>query len=118
MRYSIKSLMTLSALLLVSGCVSTPHEVVRETVYIERDIPIQARPAPVNLSNVRWRVVNASNINEFAREFEINPTTTFVVTTREGYQNIIVNMAELRRYIRQQDELLVYYESAILGDDS
>jgi hypothetical protein len=104
--------MSLSALLILSACTPTIETIV-ETRYIERNIPIQARPAPLNLNDVEWTVVNSSNIEEFARQFGDDPSRVFIVTTIQGYQNLSLNLAELRRYIEQQQDLIVYYEQAV-----
>jgi hypothetical protein len=108
--------MILSALLILSACSPTSEatpRTVTETRFIERDIPIQPRPAPVNLNDVAWTILTQQNINEFARQFESNPDAVFVVTDMNGYQNLALNMAELRRYIEQQQSLIVYYEQSI-----
>jgi len=107
--------MILSALLILSACTPTT-ETITQTEYIEREIPIQARPRGVNLNDVEWVVVNTNNIDEFAQRFEENPNAVFFATTAQGYENLSVNLAELRRYIEQQQQLLVYYESSVSGN--
>jgi len=57
--------------------------------------------------------VNQGNIAEFARQFETDPGRVFIVTTVQGYENLSLNLAELRRFIEQQQELIVYYERSI-----
>jgi len=36
-----------------------------------------------------------------------------IAMTVRGYENLSLNVSELERYIRQQKEVIVYYEEAI-----
>jgi len=36
-----------------------------------------------------------------------------IAMTVRGYENLALNVSELERYIRQQKEVIVYYEEAI-----
>jgi hypothetical protein len=36
--------------------------------------------------------------------------------TPKGYENLSVGMAELRRYVLQQKQIIAYYEKAIQGE--
>jgi hypothetical protein len=37
--------------------------------------------------------------------------------TPHGYENMAINMQELRRYILQQKEIILYYREATKSDD-
>jgi hypothetical protein len=39
-----------------------------------------------------------------------------MAVTPRGYENLAVGMQDLRRYILQQKEIIVYYEKAITED--
>lgn len=106
----------MSASLILSACNPTITETVTETEFIEREIPIQPRPRGVNLDDVEWVVINADNVDDFVQRFEENPDTVLFATTAQGYENLSVNLAQLRRYIEQQQQLLVYYESSVSGN--
>lgn len=104
------ALLTLSNCMGVSSLLPEP-EVVVQTEYIERNIPIQERPSPVNMPNVDWYVVNSDNIDEFLGRIEGDVgEVVFVAITPKGYENLALGIAELRRYILQQQEIIVYYE--------
>tara|TARA_S200002703_G_scaffold58320_1_gene50693 strand:+ start:1011 stop:1148 length:138 start_codon:yes stop_codon:yes gene_type:complete len=35
----------------------------------------------------------------------------------KDYQNLAMNVADIRRYLNQQSEIIVYYEEAVKPDD-
>jgi len=59
-------------------------------------------------------VVSEKNLDEFLKEFrEENGQVAIVAMTIRGYQNMALNISEMERYIRQQKEVIVYYQEAI-----
>ena len=77
-------------------------------------VPTVARPKPINLTDTRLYVVNAENLEEFLEEFEaVNGNTAFVAFSVKDYENLALNISELRRYIKQQGEVILYYEEAL-----
>ena len=77
-------------------------------------IPTVARPKPVQLSDTRVFVVTKDNYEEFVKEFtETYGELAFVALSMKDYENLALNIADLRRYINQQTEVIVYYEKAV-----
>mgnify|MGYP003323469286 FL=1 len=37
----------------------------------------------------------------------------YVVLSMKDYENLAINIADLRRYIEQQTEIIVYYENTV-----
>ena len=71
-----------------------------------------ADPAPVRMSNVSIRVVTKDNMESFIDEQEKaqgNKNPVFIVMSAKDYQSISLNLAELKRYIDQQNKIIVYY---------
>jgi hypothetical protein len=88
-------------------------EVVVQTEYISRTIPLQAQPKPVQLAEVKWYVVTEENLPQFLEQFKKdNGAVAFMAVAVQGYENISMNVQELRRYILQQKSIIVYYENA------
>lgn len=104
-------LIVLSLLLLTSACQwnNAPEEIVR-TEYIRQNIEPVARPSGVQLNDVRWYIVTSENLEEFLANFEDD---AIVVLSVRDYENLSLNVAELRRYIEQQQQVIIYYENAI-----
>jgi hypothetical protein len=82
---------------------------------VERvQIPTVARPKPLQLSDTRVFVVTKDNFEEFEKEFtELYGDLAFVALSMKDYENLALNISELKRYINQQDEIIVYYEKAV-----
>jgi hypothetical protein len=77
-------------------------------------IPTVARPKPINLTDTRIYVVNQNNLEEFLTEFEkVNGNRAFIALSIKDYENLSLNIAELRRFIEQQGEIIIYYENAV-----
>ena len=97
-----------------SGCASVEPQVVLKTDYVVKDIPIQARPKPLNLHRVKFYAVTPENMEEFLAKFEEEAgVNVFFAMSVPDYENMSLNVAELRRYINQQKALIVYYEESI-----
>ena len=60
------SLISFALILVLTNCARAPEpEVVVQTEYVQRTIPLQARPKPVLLSDVQWYVVTEDNLDQF-----------------------------------------------------
>ena len=117
--YGMTLSLLLATTLLISGCTgiwSKPEkEIVVETKIIEKNIPIVPHPKQVNLHDVKIYVVSPSeNFEEFKKEFEAkNGGDSYVAISIKDYENLAANFAELKRYIKQQKAIIVYYEDAV-----
>lgn len=89
-----------------------PEEVVVTQVeYVDRVIPVQPRPKPVTLYDIEFYAVTNENIDEFLERFEKeNGDVVFFAISVPDYENIAINMGELRRFIQSQTAIIVYYE--------
>lgn len=88
--------------------------VVTETEYLYREIPIQERPKPVTLYDIEFYAVTGENIDEFLERFEEeNGDIVFFAISVPDYENISLNMGELRRFIESQTAIIVYYEENV-----
>lgn len=68
----------------------------------------------MNLHRVKFYAVTPENMEEFITRFEEESgTTVFFAMSVPDYENMSMNVAELRRYINQQKALIVYYEESI-----
>ncbi len=68
----------------------------------------------MNLHRVKFYAVTPENMEEFIVRFEEESgTTVFFAMSVPDYENMSMNVAELRRYINQQKALIVYYEESI-----
>lgn len=66
------------------------------------------------MNDISFKVVTSENIEEFKTEFEKeNGALVFYAMTVRDYESMAMNLAELRRYLLQQKEVIVYYEKQI-----
>ena len=108
------SLLLLS--LLISSCSSWPKltQIEVQTVEVERNIPIQNRPRQLDMNDIYFYVVTAENFEEFKKRFvkENGDLVGYVLSVRD-YETLAINMAEIKRYIEQQKQIIIYYEKAV-----
>ena len=110
----VSSLLLLS--LLVSSCSSWPKltQIEIQTVEVERNIPIQNRPRQLEMNDIYFYVVTEQNFEEFKKRFikENGDLVGYVLSVRD-YETLAINMAEIKRYIEQQKQIIIYYEKAV-----
>ena len=114
-KVSWKKLVILTSLISLAGCSSLRMEPEIKTVTkIEQiTIPVVARPKPLNLSDTRVFVVTKDNYEEFVKDFkQVYGELAYVALSMKDYENLAINIAEMRRYLNQQKEIIVYYEKA------
>ena len=103
------------------GCSSLRPEpqIVTVTDIQKTVVPIVTHPKKVNLNDVKIYVVTEENYEEFLADFQAkNGKTAYIAISVKDYENLSLNFAELRRYIEQQKEIIVYYEEAVRPDDT
>ena len=101
--------------LTLTACAKTPEQVVvTEKEFVYPNIPLQAAPKPVDMPDVQWFVINEDNLEEsIERIKEAGGVAAFMAITPKGYENLSLGIADIRRYILQQKEIIAYYETQI-----
>jgi len=112
--WKVSSLLLL--LLLLSSC-STWDKLTKieiQTIEVERQIPIQNRPARLELHNIKWFVVTDQNFEEFKKKYiKQNGEFLFFAISVRDYETLALNMADIKRYVEQQKQIIIYYEKAL-----
>ena len=110
-------LLSLLPLFLLSSCSLLPKEkeIIVQTVEVEKQIPLQLQPKPLQFNSIYWHVVTEENFNDFMEKFkkENGEAWVFYAISVRSYESMAFNMAELKRYIEQQKQVIVYYEEAV-----
>ena len=112
----LKVLSLLPLCLIISSCSSWPKlkQIEIKTVQVERVIPTQNRPRPINMNNIKFYVVTSENFEDFKQRYEEdNGTFLFYALSVRDYETLAINMAEIKRYIEQQKQIIIYYEKAV-----
>ena len=105
-----------AALLTLMGCSAMRPEpqiqIVTNTV--KTTVPIVARPKAAQINDIKIYVVTEENYDEFVEKFSAkNGNIAYIAISVKDYENLSLNFAELRRYIEQQQQIIVYYEEAV-----
>ena len=117
----LKLLAALALLLpVISGCSllnrQPPEpEVVIQTKFVENKIPLQISPKPVDLNHPKIYVVTEENWSEFLEAYKKDngQEWVFYAFSVRSYETLALNIAEIRRYMEQQQSIIAYYEGAI-----
>jgi len=114
---NLRILLASLLILVLSSCATrVPPEpvVITETEYVFREIPLQDRPPPVSLLDINFYAVTRENLDEFLERFENeNGVVAFFALSVPDYEDISLNVAELKRYIESQEAIILYYEENI-----
>ena len=111
----IRILIAFCLMVLLSACASDgvrPIEVTAKPITI--DITKTADPEAVKVFSVKWHVVNQENLSNFITEMKKTQGTdnpVFIAITTKDYENLSLNLADLKRYIEQQQSVIVYYRN-------
>ena len=113
--WKVSSLLLLS--LIISSCSSwNPLKTIEiKPVEVERNVPLQNRPRQLDLSDIHWYVVTEENFAEFKKKFQKengDPLVAYVISVKD-YETLAIDMAEIKRYIDQQKQIIIYYEKAL-----
>ena len=85
-----------------------------KTVEVERKIPVQKRPRPVDMNNLHFYVVTENTFDDFKKRFtKENGDFLFYEISVRDYETLALNMSEIKRFMTQQKELIIYYEKAV-----
>lgn len=95
---------------LLSAC-GTNRSVTVSSRPIEIEVSRAADPAAVTMLPVNLRVVTRETAGAFMTELESSQgnTPVFIAMTTRDYENMALNLADLRRYIEQQRAIISYY---------
>ena len=111
---NLSSLILLSSLIFISGC----DTVKRLDVFskpVETKIIAPSDPKPLLLDNLHFDVVNKDNLEEYLAETQKQQNTeeyVFYAITPKTYELLALNMQEIKRFILQQKEIIIFYKKA------
>ena len=97
--------------LFVSACGTQELEIKTKPTEIKWTQP--ADPAPVKLEKPTWRIITEQNAQQALAELakENNGKFTVIVLSTTDYQKLMVDLADIKRYMEQQKAVIVYYKN-------
>ena len=111
---NLRNLLLLSSIIVLSGCES----VKRLDVFskpVETRIIAPSDPKPLLLDNMHFDVVNKDNLEEYLTGLRKEQNTeeyVFYAITPKTYELLALNMQEIKRFILQQKEIIIFYKKA------
>jgi hypothetical protein len=111
--YLIKSklIVLLATILFLSSCSGVKPIQIRT---VEETTPIQHPdlPNPIKLQDVEWHVITEDNLDEFIQMLkDTRSHVVFFAITPDDYELMAYNLQDIRRYIKELKEIIVYYKS-------
>ena len=116
-----KSVIYLAPLvILLSSCSWKPEKQVGTVDRIVKPtIAVVPRPRPVEFDELKVKVITEANVQEVIEEMK-NNQGQFLVYALDPvtFKNLAVGIEEIKRYIQQQKDIIIYYEKAVKDDES
>lgn len=122
-------ILLISMLLMTSGCTSlglpwgkkeppAPIPVEIRTVEVQIPITHPTMPRAISLRDPQWYVVSDKNVDTFLEDIKKRHEgqLVFVAMSVGDYELMAYNMQEIRRYINQLKEVVVYYRTINTDD--
>jgi hypothetical protein len=113
------ALLVLGLIFGVSGCswLGGTKDLNIKTIQVNRNIPIQPWPKPISMNGIHFYVVTEKNLEDFKQKFlKKNSELVFIAMSVRDYENLAFNVQDVKRYIKQQKEIIIYYE--IVAEDT
>ena len=104
--------------ILLSSCSSKPEkEIVTVETIVKPTIAIAQRPRPVEFDELKVKVITESNVQEVIQEMKDNQGQFLVYALDPvTFKNLAIGIEEIKRYIEQQNDIIVYYEKAVTDE--
>ena len=99
------------SLFLLAGCSSPAPMVVEKPILVERPSLMIQVPQPAEQYDFEWVVITKDNAEARFKELEAKGVVVLFALTPNGYQNLSMGGAELRRYIQQQQSVIAAYKA-------
>ena len=104
--------------ILLSSCSWTPEkEIVTVETIVKPTIAIAQRPRPVEFDELKVKVITEANVQEVIQEMKTNQGQFLVYALDPvTFKNLAIGIEEIKRYIEQQNDIIVYYEKAVTDE--
>jgi len=81
-------------------------------------IRIVPRPAPVELKNADLVVVTESNIDEVIKRIKTEQGDFVLYSmTAQSFESLALNFEQIKKFIEEQNAIILYYEEAVTPKD-
>ena len=110
----MKKILILSLTILATGCSMMPQQTRPvEVVTIAEPPPMYHPPLPLALQlvDIDWEILTPELMEEYLKQLDDGsaPPTAYYSLTSKDYENLSMNMAELKRYLREVLGIVEFY---------
>ncbi len=109
----VKSIILISCLFVIANCSMMPTAKPVEVVTIAEPVPLYHPPLPleVGLVDIDWEILTPDLMKEYLENYENGsaPAIAYYSLTSKEYENLSMNMAEIKRYLRDTLSIVKYY---------
>lgn len=108
---SIASALGCLTLLLISACSKPVQEIQVSAKPVDKPELVLPYADPINTRDVEWVVITPDNFEEVFNDLakKGQPVVLFALTDK-GYENLSLNLSDIRAYIQQQQAIIIAYE--------
>ena len=96
---------------------SNPKQVDVISKPVERNIAQPILPREIDLKEPFWFVVSELNVDDFLERVKEEGRIVFVAMSIPDYELMAYNMQELKRYINELKEVVVYYRKVTTNEE-
>lgn len=118
----MKYVVILISALCLSACStfgSMFDRIITKPIEVTKPPLVVQQPTPVNQEEMIFYVITRENFEEKMAEIEMqNGEVALYALTVNGYRNLSINVAELRRYIEQQNAIIDAYKEYYIEEKS
>ena len=104
--------------ILLSSCAAKPEkEIVTVDRIVKPTIAIAQKPRPVEFGELKVKVITEANVQEVIQEMKDNQGQFLVYALDPvTFKNLAIGIEEIKRYIEQQNDIIIYYEKAVTDE--
>ena len=109
----MKAILISICLLLLSNCSMIPTAKPIEVITLPEKIPMYHPPLPieVGLVDVNWEILTPELMKDYLASYEDGsaPAVAYYSLTSKEYENLAMNMGEIKRYLRDTLSIVKFY---------
>lgn len=96
----MKNIIILLILFFLTGCASKNEQQQVVTIYEKQKVILANKILPVYLESVEFKIIKLGDDN-------------YIVLSPEDYEKLLLNIETIKNYIKQQKDVIKYYESEL-----
>jgi|TARA_B100000131_G_scaffold81344_1_gene78233 starvation-inducible outer membrane lipoprotein len=111
----LKNLLLISSVAFLLSACSSVEKLKVFSSPVENKIIAPSDPKPLLLDKLHFDVVNKDNLQKFLKELQKEQNTeefVFYAITPKTYELLALNMQEIKRFILQQKDIIIFYKEA------